>query len=613
MKRSFFIIPFLAVVAGVALAACSGDPEVIIEERIVEVEKIVEVAGETKTVTEIVEVEVEKIVEVAGETKTVTETVEVEKIVEVAGETVTEIVEVEKIVTVEVEVEREKVLIATPTPVAAGVPRFGGTLRIVAQGSIASIDPVWSVFYVTNAVASHIYETPFGWDNRLDTRARLVDTWSLGSDNLTYTFDLRAGVTFHDGTALTSADVVPSMLRWRDSPVAATSIARTFIEEDAIRAVDNNTFTITLNEPMGSLLYLLGMAHGTPYIQPAELAATPATTEVTTRIGTGAYKFLEWDFGNKLTLERYDAYVPRTEPDSNYTGRSIAYVDQIVWLEIPDPETAVAGLETGEWDAIDGAGFDFFKRFTENPDLAVSQYKPGNHAWLALNPQISPFNDRKARQALLAGVNAEDFMFSLGPEDLWIKCGAVYFCGTPLEVETGLEFYDQNDMARAQALLAESSYAGETVVILNPTDYATITPLGLVAQPMMDEIGFNTEMPALDWAAVTSNIGNTGTYSMFTAWSAHFDTGHPIMDINISGTIDWMIRDEELTDLQLAFVRAPDPAAQMDIVREIQRQYFEKVPSVALGQFFPMVATTSALKNFEINALPFYTNTWLER
>ncbi len=579
MRHKLSLIFVLAIVASVVFAACSSDPEVIIEERIVEVEKVVE---------KIVEVEV------AGETKTV----EVEKIVEIE---------------VEVEVEREKVLIATPTPVAAGVPRFGGALRIVAQGSIASIDPVWSVFYVTNAVASHIYETPFGWNNRLETRERLVGDWTLSDDSLTYTFNLRPGVTFHNGEAMTSNDVVPSILRWRDSPFAATSIARNFIEEDAVVAVDNDTFTITLTEQMGSLLYLLGMAHGTPYIQPADLAATPATTEVTTRIGTGAYKFKDWDFGNKLTIERHDAYIPRTEPDSNYTGRSIAYIDEISWLEVPDPETAVAGLETGEWDAIDGAGFDFFKRFTDDPNIAVSQYKPGNHAWLALNPQISPFNDKKARQALLAGINAEDFMFSLGPDDLWIKCGAVYFCGTPLEVEDGLEFYDQDDLARAKTLLAESSYAGETVVILNPTDYATITPLGLVAQPLMDAIGFNTDMPALDWAAVTSNIGNTGTYSMFTAWSAHFDTGHPIMDINISGTIDWMIRDEELTDLQLEYVRAPNDAAQMAIVKEIQTQYYDKVPSVALGQFFPMVATTSALKNFEINALPFYTNAWLER
>jgi peptide/nickel transport system substrate-binding protein len=493
------------------------------------------------------------------------------------------------------------------------VPRFGGTLRIVAQGSIASIDPIWSIFYVTNAVAQHIYEAPFGWDSRLETHERLVGDWSVSDDGLTYTFDLRPGVTFHDGRPLTAADQVASIKRWYGASFSATAIAKQFFDDDNVIAVDDDTFQITLDEPTGSLTYLLGMSHGVAYAMPAELAATPATTEVTTRIGTGAYKFKDWEFGNKLTLERHDAYVPRTEPDSNYAGRNIAYIDELTWLEVPDPETAVAGLETGEWDAIDGAGFDFFVRFTEDPDIHVSQYKPGNHAWLALNPQVQPFNDQFARQALLAGINAEDFMFSLGPQELWIKCGAVFYCGTPLEVETGLEFYDQDDIPRAQELLAQSSYDGETVVILNPTDYATITPLGLVAQPMMDEIGFNTEMPSLDWSSVTSRIGNTQTYSMFTAWSAHFDTGHPILDVNSSGTFDWVIRDEELNDLQLSFVRATSQAEQMEIVREMQRQYYIKVPTAPLGQFFPMVAVTAALKNFEINALPFYTNSWLER
>jgi peptide/nickel transport system substrate-binding protein len=595
-------LAIIASLTALVVAACSSEPTVVIEKEVVEVVKEVEVPVEKEVVVEVV-----KEVEVPVETERIIET---EKIVEVEKEVEVEVI---REVEVEVEVEREKVLIATPTPPTAGVPRFGGTLRIVAQGSIASIDPIWSIFYVTNAVAQHIYEAPFGWDSRLETHERLVGDWSVSDDGLTYTFDLRPGVTFHDGRPLTAADQVASIKRWYGASFSATAIAKQFFDDDNVIAVDDDTFQITLDEPTGSLTYLLGMSHGVAYAMPAELAATPATTEVTTRIGTGAYKFKDWEFGNKLTLERHDAYVPRTEPDSNYAGRNIAYIDELTWLEVPDPETAVAGLETGEWDAIDGAGFDFFVRFTEDPDIHVSQYKPGNHAWLALNPQVQPFNDQFARQALLAGINAEDFMFSLGPQELWIKCGAVFYCGTPLEVETGLEFYDQDDIPRAQELLAQSSYDGETVVILNPTDYATITPLGLVAQPMMDEIGFNTEMPSLDWSSVTSRIGNTQTYSMFTAWSAHFDTGHPILDVNSSGTFDWVIRDEELNDLQLSFVRATSQAEQMEIVREMQRQYYIKVPTAPLGQFFPMVAVTAALKNFEINALPFYTNSWLER
>ena len=153
-------LPLMAIVAfAVFLAGCSGD-----------------------------EVIVEKIV-----------TVEVVKTVEVV---------VEKIETVEKIVEVEKIVIATPTPPPAGTPQFGGTLRIVSQASVATLDPYWTQAYVTAAVASHLFEQPFGWDSGLNEKPQMVDTWSISSDSLTYTFTLRSGLLFHDGTRVTADDVV---------------------------------------------------------------------------------------------------------------------------------------------------------------------------------------------------------------------------------------------------------------------------------------------------------------------------------------------------------------------------------------------------------------------
>ena len=86
-----------------------------------------------------------------------------------------------------------------------------------------------------------------------------------------------------------------------------------------------------------------------------------------------------------------------------------------------------------------------------------------------------------------------------------------------------------------------------------------------------------------------------------------------MQDHLISGTLDFIIKDEELLNLQLSFVREPDAAARLDIVREINRQRFQKVTSLSLGQFFPITPATIDLKNFNITALPFYTNTWFER
>ena len=129
MKR--FAIPLvLSAVLALVAAACAGETEVV--EKIVEVPVVEE---------KIVEVEVEKVVEV-----------ETEKIVEV---------EVERVI----EVETEKILVATPTPdVGVTGPQFGGDLRIVSQGSISTLDPVFSLFYVVAAVGNQIFEGLYGWD-----------------------------------------------------------------------------------------------------------------------------------------------------------------------------------------------------------------------------------------------------------------------------------------------------------------------------------------------------------------------------------------------------------------------------------------------------------------
>jgi len=603
-------IPFvLAAIVAVVAAACSSDPQII------EVEKIVEVAGETKIV------EVEKIVEVAGETK----------IVEVAGET--KIVEVEKIVTEtvieEIIVETEKILVATPTPdIGSTGPAFGGDLRIVSQGSISTLDPVFSLFYVVNAVGSQIYEGLYGWDGNLEAQPRTAESFSTNADGTEYTFKLRPGVKFHDGSTFTSADAIASINRWRDAGTPAAGIVRRFTDDDALQAIDDLTFSWSFDEPLGAVIFILGIPHGLMPMTTAANAATPFTEPVPLNLGTGAYKFVEWLQGDRVVLERFDDYSARSEASTPgaYAGENIAYLDSLTFLEIPDEETKIAGLETGEWDVVDGAAFDFFKRLTEDPDVGVALYKPGNRSNVYLNPQIPPFSYLKGRQALMTGIDVEDFMFALGPNDLWITCPALYYCGTPLETDIGHRFdvelsdgttqtigYDVNNMSLAQQLLNESDYAGETAVILNPTDYGTITPLGPVLKSVMQEIGYAVEMPALDWATVTSMFGNTDSYSLATDWYSHWCCGNPIQDHLISGTLDFIIRDEDLINLQLEFVRETDAGKRFEIVEEIQQQRWQKVTSLSLGQFFPIVPHTNDLKGFEVKAIPFYVNTWLER
>ena len=166
-----------------------------------------------------------------------------------------------------------------------------------------------------------------------------------------------------------------------------------------------------------------------------------------------------------------DSYNSRSEPGSFFAGGKKAYLDRIEWLEIPDEETKIAGIETGEWDIVDYAGLDFFQRLDSNPDIGVMISTPGNQSSITMQSNVFPTDNKLVRQAIGAAINAEDHMASLGDPALWMLCPAVFFCGTPLESDVSAEFYNENNPERAKELLAQAGYNGEPIVIMNPTDY----------------------------------------------------------------------------------------------------------------------------------------------
>ena len=582
MKRALFVLVPLAIAALVA-AACAGETEVV--ERIVEVPVVEEVVKE---------VEVEKIVEV-----------ETEKIVEVETERI-------------VEVETERIVVATPTTPPAGDPVFGGELRTVSQASVASLDSVWTEAYVTIAVASHIFETPLGWNSRIEEQPRMAASWEVSDDKLTYTFHLRDGLTFHNGDAVEAGDMVASIGRWLGGISAQAGLLREFIDEDnPLSVVDSDTFTVNLSEPYGLVTTAFSKAWSTPVILPQEFSGTKAsfeTYDTTELIGSGAYKFADWRQGDRIVLEKFADYVPADGPPDLYVGGTVGYLDRIIWLEVPDEETKVAGLETGEWDVVDGAGFDFFQRLKDNPEIIVPVYKPGHRSFYGMIPSHPPFDNLKARQAALFATDVEEVMFALGDDELWDLCPAIYYCGTPLETDAGGdEWYAQFNPDKAKSLLAESPYDGETWVLLNPTDYATITPVGIVVKQQLENIGFNIDMPAYDWATVVTNLGQPDQFAAWTSWGAHWCCGDPVSDSTGAGTQQFWPKIPYVTDLRLEWAQETDPVEKAAILDEFQIALFENVYWVYLGQFYTIFPHTADYKGFEVKAMPFYSNAWLER
>src|SRR5499433_3064300 len=134
---------------------------------------------------------------------------------------------------------------------AQTTPSKTQTVRAVLHGDLKIFDPIWTTANMTGNHGLLIYDTLFGMDDKRVPRPQMVDTWGVSDDKLTYTFTLRDGLKFHDGQAVTSADVVASVRRWAARDGAAQHMFKR-VADTPVK--DDKTFAIVLKEPYGLVL-----------------------------------------------------------------------------------------------------------------------------------------------------------------------------------------------------------------------------------------------------------------------------------------------------------------------------------------------------------------------
>jgi peptide/nickel transport system substrate-binding protein len=498
--------------------------------------------------------------------------------------------------------------------------KYGGTLRVVSQASIKSLDPDFCTSYVCWAPsAGHLLEPLMTQAADFSTQPMLLDSWDVSDDGNTWTLNLREGVKFHDGTPLTSEAAILSTKRvLNDTP--AGEVLKSFLAEDGLQIVDDLTFSVQTTEPYGSLLDGFALrTHGNVLVYTPTAAAFPMTEDVGEEniIGTGPYMLENWDVGVKVTLARNEDYQSRSEPGSWMAGGKKAYLDKIEWLEIPSEETKVAGLKTGEWDFIDSIGLDFVAALKEDPDVGFTWY-PGHMWYFGFNVSEEPMDNLLLRKAIQASMSGEDMLSAIGPPDTWKLNCSIYGSGTVFESDAGCELYNQNNIARAKELLAESGYAGEPIVILNPTDYSTITPVGPVIKARMEEVGINVDMPGMDWATATSKRLSGEGWHIFTSWGTIQNRQNPALSFLLAGggkSIGFGYYNEELHELHDKFLRATDFESQKMIADDMQRSFLNNPPQVYSGIFFMPSAYRTWVHDVppEHPGTPYYANVWMSR
>jgi peptide/nickel transport system substrate-binding protein len=409
------------------------------------------------------------------------------------------------------------------------------TLRFVPQANLANFDPIWGTQYVVRNAAALVWDTLYGIDSKFQPQRQMVESEEVSSDGLNWTFKLRSGLKFHDGTPVTSKDVVASLVRWSARDPMGLMLRAIQVE---LAPVDELTWKWSLKQPFPKMLLALAKNNAPcSFVMPERIAKTDPFTQITEYIGSGPMKFLrnDWVPGAKAVFEKFADYKPRSEKADWLAGGKNILVDRIEWVIMPDPATAAAALQNGEVDWWETPLADLVPVLKGHKDINVDIGDPlGNVGAFRMNHLFPPFNNVKVRQAVLTALNQEDYMRAVVGDDdkLWKPLPGFFTPGTPLYTEEGGDILKKRNVAEAKKLLAEAGYKGEPVVCVVAQDMAATKSMGDVTAALLKSIGMNVDFVATDWGTVGSRRAQKtppgqGGWSMFHTWHAGADCTNP--------------------------------------------------------------------------------------
>jgi peptide/nickel transport system substrate-binding protein len=470
-------------------------------------------------------------------------------------------------------------------------------LRSVPQAEPLVLDPHQSQANVTSVHAAMVYDTLFSWDAQMVPRPQMVESYSKSPDGLTYTFTLRPGLKFHDGSSVTTRDVIPSLRRMfiRDTQnqIFASLVA-------GMDPVDDRTFTLHLKEPFIYVEFLLGGSNGIAgSIMREKEALTDPYTPVKEIVGSGPFRFntAEYRPGAKLVYDRFADYVPRKEPPSGFAGGKVVKLDRVELVVMPDPSTAYNALLLGEVDFLDAPPIDGLPIVAGKPGIVIGEVWPiETYAVLRFNQLYPPFNDVRARQAVAHAVSQSDYMSAAyGDPKYWRECYAFWVCGSPNGTEAGSEAYRKPDIDKARALFRQTNYDGTPVVLIAASDIPAYKQMSLVTADLLQRIGYKVDLQFSDWGSVAARRAKKdppakGGWNVFHTSANGAQLASPLTSPSTITTCDgknfvgWPC-DQVEEDMRIRYIRETDPQKRQALLEQMHVELWKSLPYVPLGQF----------------------------
>jgi peptide/nickel transport system substrate-binding protein len=279
-------------------------------------------------------------------------------------------------------------------------PQKGGTIIEAIGTEPTNLNPFKGARRPEMTILHLIFEPLFVITPKMEIEPLLVESWKASEDQLTWTFVLKKGIKFHDGTPLNAEAVKLSLENHKNG-----SQGRMLKVIDEIEVVNVDTVVLKLKEPLPILLSVLS-DHAVGMVSPTAFKDSGSEWGSKVIVGTGPLKFKKWLSGDRVILERNADY---KHGPSFLANKGPAYVDEWIIRFIPEPATLIAELTHGNVDLTDYVSERDVRRVKKSPNTDVFMARSTSAIYLAINcsSENKPFDDVKIRRAMAYAVNAD--------------------------------------------------------------------------------------------------------------------------------------------------------------------------------------------------------------
>jgi ABC-type transport system substrate-binding protein len=474
----------------------------------------------------------------------------------------------------------------------AAPPVEGGELVVALATQPSAIDPINAPSVVEANVAWQMFDSLVWINDDGEIEPALAESWTVSDDGLTYTFDLREGVTFHDGEVF-DADAVK--FTWEVGKNPENAYFDAFELASDVTVIDD--YTVSITAPEANALFLVQVGAGWPIFPPDYYTEVGLQGFANAPVGTGPFKLTEWVQGDRIVLDKFEDYWREGYPK----------LDRIVFRPILESSTRAAAVRTGDVDIVQRLSPADALALEGAQGVNLVEYANNRVYYIAFNNLTSgvglPTEDASVRQAMNYAVDKEAIIDALfdgkgNPSSALLTEGDVGY-------DQAVTAYPYDpDMARQ--LLADAGYGdGFSIGMSCPADaYTNFVEVCEAVAAQLGEVGIDVDLDVMESGSFWDLEATKALPPMFgDSWSANsneasaYDRLFGALGGENASYSSWS--DSTIDGLLSDILTTIDDSARAGVFTQIHHKLHDDPPFIYLYEPVTLEATTNRVINYK--------------